>query len=978
MFMQRISFTWMLLCLLTVQALSAAQSAAALLEQVKDERGLCVYLGATDGTVAALGAQTKMLVHAVSWDDTFTADVHKAIAAKSVQGFVQHEVFAGASLPYVSDMANVIIVEDADRVNNEEIKRVLTPGGLLVIREKGKWKKIDRSYPSGMHEWTHPACAADGNRVIDESITFPLGLRWQDGLPLNIGHWASNRGWVTSKGRVFTISMNEFENLPNPGATWGKKEQWLHARSSANGIHLWKAPLGTYDEKGDLNPLNSAPLATDGEVVLCTKADKLVSIDAQTGDIRQTLATAYKPIRLNFVDGVAVVVSWEALRRLKMWDPASKPSSAVWDIWTPKANKGAIEAFDVETGKKIWGEQEVAQTVFVTGSTVVYLIQGPAPVKEQFVVGRDLKSGKELWRTSHANIGVKPNMFLAGVGEGVVALAHHKEKTENFKLRCEQLTVISAASGKKLWDVKKPGDVMVMFAEGDLWYGAHSYDPQTGQVKGKAPINLTRRMCVPPVVVGGVGGTPRGSQWTDIQNNSRLDLGGVRGACVQGVAVSEKRLYVAQNFCRCSPGQLPGFLAMGSEAIPSDKAFKAKRPVITGHGVADKNATVSSWSTFRADAERSAIVEESVTEQAKLQWQKSLVAPNKHPLTTQWKQSLSMPLTAPVANDSLFIVAAVNKGTVYALKQSDGSIAWTAQCNSRIDAPPTLYKGLCLTPCHDGWVHAFSTADGALVYKVRIAPAEKRMVSFAQVESSWPVIGSPLVKDGVAYAIAGRSTEIEGGCAVVAFNPLTGKSKWANKVSGGQRCADVLQWFDGAVRMQNKRIDPQSGNVAKIPPVNTDRRVKENLSGILDGTWFYVGNRRSGNHVAGKINADILISSADTWYGFGTSRGNHGVFAISHEAAMKSDPKNQGAGTFKWQHVCSGLRVTALAACKNAVVIGGYVKSSGKGSLCVVSRASGKVMSEQALSSAPVVHGIAVSNEAIVATLIDGSVVSCK
>ncbi len=966
----------LIICNLTfLHAASGDKTAKDLLKHIDDARGLCIYLGAKDGTAAALAKHSALLVHAVSWNDKVALTVQAAVAKEKLQGLVQNEVFSGKKLPYVNAMANVIIVEDDNGVSIKEIERVLTPGGTLITQKGKKWKKADNPYPSNVNEWTHPTCSADGNRVIDESIPFPLGLRWQDGLPLNIGHWASNRGWVTSKGRVFTISMNEFENIPHPGATWGKKEQWLHARSSANGIHLWKIPLGTYDDKGDLNPLNSAPLATDGQIVLCTKEKQLIGVDAISGEIKHSYKTSYKPMRLSYVDGVAVVVSWEAMKRLKMWDPVTKPSSAVWDIWTPSANKGAVEAFDAASGKKIWGEQEVAQTLFITGKTVVYLVQGPAPVKAQFIVARELKTGKELWRSTHEDLGVQPNLFLAGVGEGVAALAHHKKGTDSFKLRCDQLTVISLKDGKKLWNTQKQGDVMVMFAEGNLWYGAHSYDPQSGTVKGRAPINLTRRMCVPPVVVGGVGGTPRSQNWTDIQNKKGVNLGGVRGACVQGVAVSEGRMYVAQNFCRCSPGQLPGFLAMSTEALPSDQDFTQARPVMKGSGRAQKDANGALWPTFRGNAERSGIIDSEINSSIKKAWQQTLVDPSDHPIVNQWKQSLMMPLTAPVATGDLLITASANKGEIYALNASNGKIAWTAQCSARIDSPPTIYKGLCLSPCHDGWVYAFSLSDGALVYKIRIAPQEKRMVSFAQVESSWPVVGSPLVKDDVAYAIAGRSTEMEGGCAVVAFDPLTGKTKWASRVSGDQRCADVLQWYDGALRMQNKRIDPNTGKSSFLESTKDDKKYKANLSGLLDGTWFYVGNRRSGNHLAGKINAEVLLSTEDTWYGFSTYRGNKGVFAIKHEEALKCDPKNQSNGTYIWNKSCEDMRVTALALSKNAVVVGGYVK--GKGGLRIIDRNNGKVLAQHDLSAAPVVNGLAIG-DGVVASLMDGSVVFCK
>ena len=54
--------------------------------------------------------------------------------------------------------------------------------------------------------------------------------------------------------------------------------------------------------------------------------------------------------------------------------------------------------------------------------------------------------------------------------------------------------------------------------------------------------------------------------------------------------------------------------------------------------------------------------------------------------------------------------------------------------------------------CHDGWVYALRAKDGVLAYRVRIAPREKRIVAYGIIESAWPVLGSILVHDGIAYA----------------------------------------------------------------------------------------------------------------------------------------------------------------------------------------------------------------------------------
>jgi outer membrane protein assembly factor BamB len=65
---------------------------------------------------------------------------------------------------------------------------------------------------------------------------------------------------------------------------------------------------------------------------------------------------------------------------------------------------------------------------------------------------------------------------------------------------------------------------------------------------------------------------------------------------------------------------------------------------------------------------------------------------------------LPQPLSAPVVAEGKLFIAAVNAGQVLALNPDTGATLWTAPLASRIDSPPTIYKGVCLVGCHDGWV----------------------------------------------------------------------------------------------------------------------------------------------------------------------------------------------------------------------------------------------------------------------------------
>ena len=73
-------------------------------------------------------------------------------------------------------------------------------------------------------------------------------------------------------------------------------------------------------------------------------------------------------------------------------------------------------------------------------------------------------------------------------------------------------------------------------------------------------------------------------------------------------------------------------------------------------------------------------------------------------------------------------------------------------------APPSIYHGLALFGCADGWVITLRVADGQLVWRFRAAPDDGQLVSYGQLESVWPAPGSVLVQDGSVYFVAGRSS----------------------------------------------------------------------------------------------------------------------------------------------------------------------------------------------------------------------------
>jgi len=119
----------------------------------------------------------------------------------------------------------------------------------------------------------------------------------------------------------------------------------------------------------------------------------------------------------------------------------------------------------------------------------------------------------------------------------------------------------------------------------------------------------------------------------------------------------------------------------------------------------------------------------------------------------------------------------------------------------------------------DGWVYGQRASDGALVWRFRAAAVDRCIVVRGQLESSWPVPGSVLVQDGVAYFAAGRHTHIDGGIHYYAADPKTGKILWRRQAGrdAGDNLCDVLIRDGKAIHLgQRIQFGPETGSVLRL------------------------------------------------------------------------------------------------------------------------------------------------------------------
>ena len=60
-----------------------------------------------------------------------------------IYGQVTIDRLSGNRLPYVDNLANLVVAEDLGAVAMDEVMRVLAPNGVAYVKRDGKWTKAD-------------------------------------------------------------------------------------------------------------------------------------------------------------------------------------------------------------------------------------------------------------------------------------------------------------------------------------------------------------------------------------------------------------------------------------------------------------------------------------------------------------------------------------------------------------------------------------------------------------------------------------------------------------------------------------------------------------------------------------------------------------------------------------------------------------------------------------------------------------------
>ncbi|NQT88565.1 PQQ-binding-like beta-propeller repeat protein [bacterium] len=923
--------------------LLSAHTQAGVLEDSGVKGGLIVVLGCDDTTlINELGQSESLLVQALDTDLKKVEAARKAIAKSGAYGRISVAVFRGKRLPYADNLVNLLIDPSGKGgVPEAEVLRAVAPRGVAMIGGK----KIVKPVPADIDEWSHYLYDPKNNAVShDQKVETPTSLQWVSGprWSRHHDHMSSVSAVVTSSGRIFSI-LDE-----GPKASIQYPPDWrLVARDAFNGKLLWKRSIPEWHT--DIWPAKAGPaqlprrLVAVGDKVYATLGlhAPVSMLDAASGKTLKTFEGTEHTEEILVADGQLFVTAhaktppegkWQ-LDTVRCWTETRRSNTSrpwKWEMGDPKK----IVALDTASGKVLWAKATTVApiTLGVAGQRVLYH-------NGLNVVCLDRKSGKETWTAKRAtkvvgqvksapNLVIYKDVVLFSAGPGMV-------------------TSLSIKDGKTLWTDSHGGtghqssyDLLV--ADGLVWSTsggrvAKNHPNQKQALKlakkprwtyiGRDPVSGEVKRVFPPgksdwfhhrchrgratdqyLIMSRTG-----LEYVDVKTGKWQPNPWVRGACLYGMMPANGLTYAPPHPCACYiESKLNGFNALAGASASQKRPAADYGPRLEkgpAYGAVDSaRRQTGAWRTYRADNMRSGASKTAVPATIKV----------------GWKADLGGKLSPVTVAEGKVFVAAVDAHTVHALDSKTGKTAWTYTAGGRVDTPPTISGGLCFFGSRDGWIYCLRASDGALAWRYRAVAEERTIVSYDQLESTWPVSGAVLVQDGSVYCVAGRSMFLDGGLHLLKLHAVTGEKQFeevmgdtlpgtstplhttARGLDMPVALPDILSSDGKRLYMRSQSIGLDGKRTSVIASGPTDQAGEEAhlvcSSGFLDDTWFHraywvfghgYGTGHNGWFRAGRFApaGRMLVFDKDSVYGYGRKPGMY-VWSSALEYQLYSAERN--------------------------------------------------------------------------------------
>jgi len=196
-----------------IMSLAVGAAFSGVVEDSGIKGGIIVQVGCEDGRdLADLLRNERFLVHGLDVDARNIARAREFLHAKGAYGTVSATVYDGKHLPYTDNLVNLLIIrESPSALPEEEIMRVLVPGGVVVRGDK----RIEKPWPDNIDEWTHYLHGPDNNAVANDTVVAaPRTIQWVAKPRWARSHEeaASVSAMVSAQGRLFAV-IDEAPNV---------------------------------------------------------------------------------------------------------------------------------------------------------------------------------------------------------------------------------------------------------------------------------------------------------------------------------------------------------------------------------------------------------------------------------------------------------------------------------------------------------------------------------------------------------------------------------------------------------------------------------------------------------------------------------------------------------------------------------------------------------------------------------------------
>ena len=953
------------------------------------EDGLAVQVGCDDGRLAAaLQNSGRFLVQVLDRDKKDVQKARQYLTSRGSYGPVSAAHWRSDGLPYAKNLVKLLVVQERSGLSKAEIKRVLSPHGVACIRKGDGWNRIRNEWPEGMDEWSHLLHGPGNNAVSDDQhVGRPRHIQWR-GTPLwgrSHDHLATTTTVVSSNNRIFYIS-----DL-GPAASVAMPSDWhLIARDAFSGVKLWDKPISPWANR--LRGFRTGPphlgrrVVAKGDLVYATLGlgKPVVKLHAGTGEVLQTYENT---------EGTEEIITTEGKLFVVIGSPQAELAAQLTRRRGADAKQvgKSILTLDASSGDTLWkvsGEEAgyvMPTTLAVADGEVFYQ-------NTRGIVCRDAGSGQQQWtrarQISRSRLSWSTPTLV--VQDGVIYSADRnpqatsagplsRSRSVNWRVTSSggnsppgKLLAFDAQTGERLWSAPAkegynfPVDVLV--ANELLWTGklvqsgepgiTKGRDPVTGKVAFTRPrdqeffrVGMSHHRCyrnkaTEEYLVLGRSGT----EFVDLETGEAVANHWVRGTCQYGVLPANGLLYAPPHACACFiRAKLKGFNALAPRRnwLSNDGIEEQKDGLVRGLAYDDPlGDEADGWPTYRRDAARSGAATCNLPEQLK----------------TIWSAETGAELTAPVMADGRLLVGSKDDYTLRAFDAKSGKVDWAYITGAEIDSPPTVYRGRVIFGCADGWVYCLNATEGQLAWKYRAAPRSRWVVDRNNLESTWPVHGSVLVRHGVIYLAAGRSSYLDGGIFLYGLDPETGEKLFRRRLcsrnpdTGKQpndkvhgfsmpgALPDVLSSKDDSIFMRHKRFNMQGEEQKQNVP-----HLMSSV-GFLDDTWWHrtywlIGTRMGAgwsnwDNVGKRVPAGrLLVRNGNQIYGFGRSNYDHlgsyvGLGDAHYRLFATSTEKDGGA--HRWtRRLPFWVRAMTAGEGDRLVVAGPpvakYMQGSGKG-----------------------------------------------